>query len=73
MKKEKARKHLINARESLEFWREQYLNNERDTNPMIDIYLSSFRKSIREERRESCIKCIKEAKERISKFERIVY
>ena len=72
-KYEKARKHLINARESLEFWREVYVNNERDNNPSMDLKFHSIGATIREDKRKDILNCIKDAKERIAKFERIVY
>ena len=70
----KARKHLINARESLEFWHEAYVENERNKCETLDCKLNYFDgNTIREERRKDILNCIKDAKERIAKFERIVY
>ena len=71
-KYEKARKHLINARESLEFWREQYVENERNKDN-IDFYMMGLGRTIREERRIDILNCIADAKRRIAKYERIVY
>lgn len=68
----KARKHLINARESLTFWLDAYVSNERETTPVYDI-VNFDGVTIREERRKDILNCIKDAKERICKNERIVY
>lgn len=71
-KYEKARKHLINARESLDFWRDAYVDNERNKDN-IDIFDPILGRTLREERRLHILKCIADAKRRISKFERLVY
>ena len=71
MTKEKARKHLLFARENLNFWRELYVSNERDKSSIADVKLVVLGKTMREERREDYIKNIKESQERISRLERI--
>lgn len=72
MTKEKARKHLERAKESREFWRACYVDNERDTCEILDVKLSYYGCTGREEKRRECIERIKEQNERISRFERII-
>lgn len=74
MTKEKARKHLEYAKESLEFWREQYVNACRDKNSIMDVkglYLAGDHTTLREEKKADAIANINEAKQRIAKFQRI--
>lgn len=72
MTKAKAMKHLERAIESREFWREAYVENERDNHEMADHKFMYTGMSIREERRQECRREIKEANERISRFQRMV-
>lgn len=72
MTKTKAQKHLNYAIEHRKFWREKYVQNERDKCSTLDIKLSYYDATIREERRREVIQEIKEANERISRFQRIV-
>ena len=73
MKKAKAVKHLGYARESLEFWREKYVQVKRSNNSMMDIkwHMSLDGKTIRECELEEAIREMNEAKELIAKYERI--
>lgn len=69
----KARKHLEREREHLEYLRECYVENERErTGGLLDIRFKCYNGTIRESRRKDYLKDIKETKERIAKFERIV-
>lgn len=68
----KAVKHLASARQHLDFYKELYVQNERDTNTILDVKMCFGGKTIREERREEYIKEMHDAKERIAKFERII-
>lgn len=73
MTRNKAMKHLGYALENRDFWREAYVENERDTKSMLDVRgLFGSNGTLREERRAECIREIKEANERIARFERIV-
>lgn len=72
MTKAKAKKRLKYAIESLEFWREEYVKNERDKNTILDIRSSMLsKKTNREELREEALANIKEAKDRIAELQRI--
>lgn len=74
MTKEKAKKHLGYAQESLEFWREQYVNACRDKNSIMDIkglYLAGDHTTLREAKKAEAIAEINEAKQKIAKFQRI--
>lgn len=71
MTKAKAMKHLANARESLAFWREAYVDVCRDQNPTLDLYSMFFHRTLREEKKADYIKQIAETKARISRLERI--
>lgn len=72
MTKEKARKHLERAKETREFWRNFYVDNERDICRNLDVYISYYGCTGREKTRRECIEHIKEQNERISRFERII-
>ena len=72
MTKTKAQKHLKCAIESRNFWREAYVENERNTNKLLDVKMMLIGMTLREEKRIECIQEIKEANERIAKFQRIV-
>lgn len=75
MTKAKAEKHLRYAIESREFWREAYLEACRCKNTMMDIkglYLAEGYETLREMKKAEAIAEIKDANNRIAKFERIV-
>lgn len=74
MTKAKAQKHLTYARESLEFWKEAYLDACRDKNTIMDVkglYLAEGYETLREMKKAEAIAEINDAKVRIAKFERI--
>lgn len=70
MTKAKAERRLKSWRNHLNYWREAYVENERDTNTILDIRKWNG-KTTREEQREEYISNINEAKMYIAKFERI--
>ena len=72
MTKAKARKRLGYALEDREFWREKYVENERNKREMLDVNgLSRTHGTLRKERRAEAIQNIREANERIARLERI--
>ena len=79
MTRAKAMKHLERALEIREFWREAYVDNERDKRSILDLRHETYDEeegfitvSYREERRRECRAEIREANERIARFQRIV-
>lgn len=72
MKKEKAIKYLKNALEKRTFWKQVYVENEKDKSDLIDLKLNYLGCTIREKRRKEAIQEIKEANEQIAKYQRIV-
>ena len=75
MTKAKARKHLAYAIESREFWREAYVEACRSKNSTMDtkgLYIAEKYATLRELKKAEAIVEIREANERIAKFERIV-
>lgn len=73
MTKAKAQKHLNNARETLEFWKEQYIDACRETSTAMDIRLHYLDEhTIREQKKLDAIAEMNNAKIRIARFERIV-
>ena len=73
MTKAKALKHLRNALEDREFWREKYVEYRRDTRSTMDVKAGMLDShTIRENFIAEAIEEIKNANERISRFERIV-
>ena len=72
MTKAKAIKHLGYARESLEFWREKYVDCMRDTRSTMDIHMSMLGGlTVREQMIAEAIENINDAKARIARMERI--
>ena len=74
MTREKARKHLRYAQESLEFWREKYVEACRDKNSLMDVeglYLAGDHRTIREAKKAEAIAEINDAKRRMAKAQRI--
>ena len=73
MTRAKAQKHLDRARETFEFWKDQYLYACRETSTAMDIRLHYLDKhTIREQKKLEAIEEMNDAKVRIARFERIV-
>ena len=73
MTKEKARKHLRYAQESLDFWREKYVEACRDKNSIMDVsglYLAGDYRTLREMKKAEAIAEINDAKQRKAKAQR---
>ena len=71
MTKQKAKRLLESARESLTFWRECYVDLCRDKTPTLDIHLNYYGGTIRNIKKAEYLENIASVKERIAKYERV--